>query len=173
MERWGRAFILELWIRRQWRIDIPSQGFMSSWMSSMGPSWVSNIDLRSGYHQIWMREEDLPKTTFRCHYGYFEFVAIPFGLTNSLATFQSCMKNIFHKKIHKFVLFLFDDILNYSKTSKEHLHHLEEVLNILHYQYLFSKLSKCEFGLTELLYLGHIIGKYCVKVYMEKIIVIF
>ena len=105
-----------------------------------------------------MREEDIPKTTFRCYYGHFEFVAMPFVLTNSPTTFQSCMNNIFHKKIRKFVLVFFNDILIYNKTCKEHLHHLEVVLKILHDQSLFAKLSKCELGLTNLLYLGHIIG---------------
>ena len=84
-----------------------------------------------------MREEDIPKTAFRCHYGHFEFVAMPFGLTNAPAKFQSCMNNIFHKQVRKFVLVLFDDILIYNKTWKEHLHHLEEVLKILHDQSFF------------------------------------
>ena len=106
-----------------------------------GAKFFSNIDLRSGYHQIRMREEDIPlKTIFRCHYGHFELFAMPFGLTNAPATFQSCMNNIFHKQICKFVLVFFDDILIYTKTWKEHLHHLEEVLTILHDQYLFVKM---------------------------------
>ena len=105
-----------------------------------------------------MREEDIAKTTFRFHYGHFDFVAIPFSLTNAPSTFQSCMKNIFHKQLRKFVLVFFDDILIYNKTWKEHLHNLEEVLKIMHDQYLFAKLLKCEVGLTELLHLGHIIG---------------
>ena len=100
---------------------------------------------------------------------YFEFVSIPFGLKNAPTTFQSCMKNIFHKQIRNVVLVFFEDILIYNKTWKEHLHHLEEVLKILHDQYLFAKLPKYEFGLTELLYLGHIIGQLGVKVDMEKI----
>ena len=112
-----------------------------------GTNFFSNIDLRSGYHQIRMREEDIPNTAFRCHYGHFEFVSMPFGLTNAPATFQSCMNNIFHEKIRKFVFVFFYEILIYSKTLKEHLHHLEEVLKILHDQSLFSKMSKCEFGL--------------------------
>ena len=83
-----------------------------------------------------MREEDIPKIDSRCQYGHFEFVAMSFGLKNDPATFQSCMKNIFHKKLHKFVLVFFDDIPIYSKTWKEHLHHLEEVLKIQHDQSL-------------------------------------
>ena len=133
-------------------------------------NFFSTIYLRSGYHQIRMREEDIPKTAFRCHYiGHFEFVAMPFGLKNAPETFQSCMNNIFHKKIHKFVLVFFDDILIYSKTWKAHFHHLEEVLKIMHDKYLFVKQSKCEFGLTYLLYLGNAIGQYGVNVEMEKI----
>ena len=94
---------------------------------------------------------------------------MPFGLTNAPATFQSCMNNIFHKQLRKFVLLFFDDIHIYSKTWKEHFHHLEDVLNIMHDQYLFANLSKCEFGLKNLLYLGHIIDQDGVKVDMEKI----
>ena len=95
-----------------------------------GAKFFSNIDLRLSYHRIQMREEDIPKTAFRCHYGHFEFVDMPFGLKNALDTFQSCMDNIFHKKLRKFVLVFFCDILIYSKTWKEHLHHLEVVLKL-------------------------------------------
>ena len=116
-----------------------------------------------------MREEDIPKTAFRCHYGYHESLAMHFGLTNAPATFQSRMNNIFHNQLRKFVLVFFDDILIYSKTWKEHLHHLEVVLKILHDQSLFVKSSKCEFDLTKHLYLGHIVGKDGVKVDLEKI----
>ena len=115
-----------------------------------------------------MREEDIPKVALRCHYGHFAFASMPFGLKKSLAIFQSYMKKILHNQLHNVLLIFFYDILIYSKTWKEHLHHLEEVLKNMHDQSLFAKLSKCEFGLTEILYLGHIIGQYGVKVDMEK-----
>ena len=121
-----------------------------------GANLFSNIDLRLGYHQNRMREEDIPKTAYICHYGHFEVVTMKFGLKNAPTTFQSCMNNIFHNQLSNFVLFFFDDILIYSKTWKEHLHHLEEVLKILHDQSLLAMLSKCEFRLKE--NLGHIIG---------------
>ena len=80
-----------------------------------GANFFSNIDLSSCYHKIWTREEDIPKTAFKCHYGHFEFGSMPFVLTNSLSTFQSCMNNIFDKQLRNFVLLFFDDILIYNK----------------------------------------------------------
>ena len=94
---------------------------------------------------------------------------MPFGLTNAPATFQSCMNHIFHSHLRKCVLFFFDDILIYSRTWEEHLQHIEVVLRILEEQQFYAKLSKCEFGLTEMLYLGHIIGVDGVRVHEEKI----
>ena len=92
-----------------------------------------------------------------------------FGLTNTPATFQSCMNHVFNKQSWKFLLVFFDDILIYSKTWGEHLGHLDEVLGILEDQQLYAKESKCEFGITEMLYLGHIIGENGVQVHQEKI----
>jgi hypothetical protein len=99
-----------------------------------GDKFFSKIELRSGNHQIKVREKDLPKTTFRCHYGNYEFLAMPFLLTNAPATFQSCMNHVFNKQLRKFLLVLFDDILSYNKTWEDYLRHLDEVLGIIESQ---------------------------------------
>ena len=134
-----------------------------------GAKYFSKIDPHSGYHQIRVREQDVPKTAFRCHYGHYEFLVMPFGLTNAPATFQSCMNHIFRTQLHKYILVFFDDILIYSRTWEEHLRHLDEVLGILQEQSLYAKMSKCEFGMQEMLYLGHVIGANGVQVHLEKI----
>jgi hypothetical protein len=123
-----------------------------------GAVFFTKIDLRSGYHQISIREQDIEKTTFRCHFRHFEFLVMPFGLTNAPTTFQSCMNHIFRGQLRKYLLVIFDDILIYNKTWDEHLAHLGEVLDIMQAQSLYAKESKCEFGMRELLYLGHIIS---------------
>jgi hypothetical protein len=137
-----------------------------------GAFFFSNIDLRSGYHQINIREQDIEKTTFRCHFGHFEFLVMPFGLTNAPATFQSCMNHIVRDQLRKSVLVFFDDILIYSRSWQEHMRHLDEVLSIMEAQSLYAKESKWEFDMTKLLYLGHIISAPGVQVHQEKIRVI-
>jgi hypothetical protein len=124
-----------------------------------GTVFFTKIDLRLGYHQISIREQDIEKTTSRCHFGHFEFLVMPVGLTNAPATFQSCMNHIFRGQLQKYLLVFFDDILICSRTWKEHLAHLDEVLSIMQSQSLYAKESKCEFGMRELLYLGHIISE--------------
>ena len=116
-----------------------------------------------------MREEDIKKIAFHCHYGHFEFLVMSFGLTNAPDTFQSCMNQVFREQLRRFVLIFFDDILVFSKTWEEHLQHLEMVLSTLEKESLYAKESKCEFGMTELLYLGHIISAEGVQVDLEKI----
>ena len=96
-----------------------------------GASVLSKIDLRTGYHQLRIKEEDIGKTTFWTWYGHYEFVVLPFGLTNAPATFMCLMNNVLNKYLDKFVLVFIDDILVYSKSEEEHKEHLNIVLQML------------------------------------------
>jgi len=124
-----------------------------------GATVFLKIDLRSGYHQLKIRESDIPKSAFRTRYGHFEFCVMPFGLTNAPAAFMDLMNRVFRPYLDKFVIIFIDDILIYSKSDDEHSHHLRIALNILRENQLYAKFSKCEFWLREVSFLGHHISK--------------
>eukprot|EP00253_Pinus_taeda_P022539 PITA_22539 len=134
-----------------------------------GAKIFSKIDLRSGYHQIRIKDEDIAKTAFRTRYGHYEFVVLPFGLTNAPATFMCLMNSVFHQYLDKFVLIFIDDILIYSLNMKEHEEHLRIVLQTLREHQLYGKFSKCDFYKEQIQYLGHIITKEGIAVDPEKI----
>ena len=110
-----------------------------------GEKVFSKIDLWSGYHQVRIKGEDIHKTTYRTRYGHFEFVVVPFGLTNAPATFMCLMNSVFSRYLDKFVLIFLDDILVYSKNEEEHADHLRLALHLLREHRLYAKLSKCDF----------------------------
>ncbi|WVZ80149.1 hypothetical protein U9M48_027648, partial [Paspalum notatum var. saurae] len=130
-----------------------------SYLIGLGePRVFSKIDLRSGYHQIKVREEDIPKTAFSTRYGLYEYLVMSFGLTNAPAFFMYLMNSVFMNELDKFVVVFIDDILVYSKNEKEHEEHLRIVLSRLREHKLYAKFSKCAFWLKEVAFLGHILS---------------
>ncbi|KAI3814006.1 hypothetical protein L1987_18745 [Smallanthus sonchifolius] len=134
-----------------------------------GSSFYSKIDLRSGYHQLKIQEEDIPKTAFRTRYGHYEFLVMPFGLTNAPAVFMDLMNRVCKPYLDKFVIVFIDDILIYSRTKEEHEHHLKLILELLRNEKLYAKFSKCEFWIREVHFLGHVINKKGIHVDPTKI----
>jgi hypothetical protein len=110
-----------------------------------GDAFLSKIDLRSGYHQVKIKDEDIHKTNFRTWYGHYEFVVVSFGLTNAPIKFVCLMNSVLSKYLDKLVLVFVDDILVYSKTREEHEEHLRMVLQVLRDHQLYDKINKCDF----------------------------
>ena len=137
-----------------------------------GASIFSKIDLRSGYHQLRIKDVDVHKTMFRTRYGHYEFLVMPFGLTNAPATFMDLMNHVFRPYVDQFFVVFLDDILVYSKDRENHNTHLRVVLETLRKEQLYAKLSECEFWLNEVSFLRHIVSKEGIRVDSKKIEVV-
>ena len=129
----------------------------------------SKIDLRTGYHQLRVRETDILKTAFRTCYGHFEFTVMPFGLMNAPMAFMDLMHRVFQPYFDQFVVVFVDDILIYSQSEWEHEYHLRIVLQLLRDHQLYAKFSKCGFLLTEVRFLGHVVSASSMSVDLEKV----
>jgi hypothetical protein len=134
-----------------------------------GATIFSKIELRSEYHQVQIKDDDIHKNFFRTRYGHYEFVVVTFGITNAPTTFMCLMSNVLSKFLDIFVLVFIDDILIYSKNREEHEEHLKLVLQVIREHQLYVKFSKCEFFQKQVHYLGHVISKEVVEVDTDKI----
>ncbi|KAG8483540.1 hypothetical protein CXB51_023539 [Gossypium anomalum] len=134
-----------------------------------GASVFSKIDLRSGYYQLRVKEEDIQKTAFRTRYGHYEFLVMPFGLTNAPAAFMDMMNRVFQPYLDQFIVVFIDDILVYSETKEKYDEYLRIVLQVLREKQLYAKFSKYEFWLSEVTFLGHVVPAEGIKVDPLKI----
>lgn len=131
--------------------------------------WFTKLDLRSGYYQVRIAEEDVPKTTCVTRYGAYEFLVMPFGLTNAPATFCTLMNKVLQPFLDQFVVVYLDDIVVYSRTLEEHVEHLRQVFQVLRDNQLFVKKEKCSFAQKEVPFLGHIVGGGHVRMDPNKV----
>nr|GFB67681.1 putative reverse transcriptase domain-containing protein [Tanacetum cinerariifolium] len=134
-----------------------------------GLSVYSKIDLRSGYHQLRVREEDIPKTAFRTRYGYYEFQVMSFGLTNALAVYMDLINRVCKPYLDKFMIVFIDDILIYLKSKQEHEEHFNLISEFLKKEELYAKFSKCEFWIPKVQFLGHVFDSKGIHVDPAKI----
>ncbi|GKA29419.1 reverse transcriptase domain-containing protein [Tanacetum coccineum] len=138
-------------------------------LADRGLSVYSKIDLRSGYHQLRVRDKDFPKTTFRTRYGHYEFQVMPFGLTNASAVFMDLMNRAYKPYLDKFVIVFIDDIFIYSRNKEEHVNHLRIILELLRKEKLYANFSKCDFWIRIVQFLGHLINSQGLHVDHAKI----
>ena len=134
-----------------------------------GAKVFSKIDLRSGYHQLKVRREDVPRTAFKTRYGHYEFLVMPFGLTNAPAAFLDLMNRVFGPYLDKFVIVFIDDILVYSSSKEEHAEHLRIILQTLREHQLYAKCIQCKFWLDQVAFLGHAVSAEGISVDPQKI----
>jgi hypothetical protein len=134
-----------------------------------GASFFTKMDLRSGYHQVLMHPEDIEKTAFQTHEGLFEFLVMPFSLTNAPTTFQALMNAVLCPYLRHFILVFFNDILIFSNSWTKHLHHVQLILTALQEHQLFVKRTKCLFGARSVAYLGHVISEPEVTMDPQKV----
>ena len=129
----------------------------------------TTLDLASGYHQIAVKEDDIPKTAFRTQRGQFEFVVMPFGVTNAPSTFQRMMNMLFKNELDNFVLVYLDDILIFSKTLEDHIQHIRQALEKLKEAKLYARLHKCAFFQERVEYLGFDVSYQGIQPSPEKV----
>ena len=134
-----------------------------------GAQVFSKVDLRSGYHQVRVKEEDIPKIAFSTRYGHYKLIVMSFGLTNVPTVFMDTMNRVFLDYLDQFIVVFIDDILIYSKTPNEHEEHLRKAMERLCRKKLYAKLEKCEFWLDSVSFLGHVIFGEGVAVDLEKV----
>lgn len=135
----------------------------------IGAKWFTTLDLRSGFHQILVKQEDQYKTAFQTHFGHFEYKVMPYGLTGAPTTFQAIMNHILVPLLRKCVVVFIDDILIYSKNIEDHKKHLKLVFDLLRQHQFKVRMSKCSFAKQQLNYLGHVISSEGVATYPKKI----
>ncbi|GJZ61854.1 putative reverse transcriptase domain-containing protein, partial [Tanacetum coccineum] len=155
--------------------ELSDKGFIrpssSPWGAPLqGSSVYSKIDLRSSYHQLRVREEDIPKTAFRTRYGHYDFQVMPFGLTNAPAVFMDLMNRVCKPYLDKFVIVFIDDILIYSKNKQEHEEHFKLILESLKKEELYAKFSMCEFWIPKVQFIGHVIDSQGLAGYYRRFI---